>query len=200
MSIDIYKQTSMKEPKTIAIPDDFVVLFPKPSERIKSIIQKVPLTCKVLFLYKLHRGISEEWKTWAWEMMEKGMETPGIIQLAGEDLYMNPFEFASLVSKIIQELGIELTNDDVYYQYALVIGRQVLLGELTAEEGFKILTQAAIDTDYHDAFMHFYYLEDHANLLRDNLPGCLPNVSMQKDTIKEWMHIYFEKLIKRNED
>ena len=196
---NLFKKNNISAPPTV-VSDDLVVLYPKPNERTKSIIQRVPLTSKVLFLYKLQRGISKEWKSWAWEMMENGMETPGIIQLAGENLNMNPFEFASLVSNIINELEIEITNDDVYYQYALFIAHQVINSELTAEKGFEVLAQAATETDYHDAFVKFYYLEDDADLLRNNLPGCYGDGNMRKDNIEEWMHLYFEKLIKRNND
>ena len=71
---------------------------------------------------------------------------------------------------------------------------------MTAEKGFEVLAQAAIETDYHDAFVKFYYLEDDADLLRNNLPGCYGDGNMRKDNIEEWMHLYFEKLIKRNND
>ena len=70
-------------PKTM-VPDDRVALYPKSNERLKAIIQKVPLTSKVLFDYKQQKGISKDWKCWALEMLENGMETPGIVQLAGE--------------------------------------------------------------------------------------------------------------------
>lgn len=196
---NLFKRNNISASPTV-VSDDLVVSYPKPSEKIKSIIQRVPLTSNVLFLYKLQRGISKEWKSWAWEMMENGLDTPGIIQLAGENLNMNPFEFSSLVSNIINELGIDITNDDVYYQYALFIAHQVINNELTAEKGFEVLAQAAIETDYHDAFVKFYYLEDDADLLRNNLPGCYGDGNMRKDNIEEWMHLYFEKLIKRNND
>lgn len=194
---NLFKTNNISVPPTV-VSDDLVVLYPKPNERTKSIIQRVPLTSKVLFLYKLQRGISKEWKSWAWEMMENGLDTPGIIQLAGENLNMNPFEFSSLVSNIINELGIDITNDDVYYQYALFIAHQVINSELTAEKGFEVLAQAATETDYHDAFVKFYYLEEDADLLRNNLPGFYGDGNMRKDNIEEWMHLYFEKLIKRN--
>lgn len=184
--------------KTI-VSDDIVEIFPKPNEKISSLIQKIPLTSQILFLYKQEKGISEEWKSWAWEMMENGYDTPGIIQLAGEDLSMNPFEFSSLANIIFKELELDVTNDDAYYQYALGIARQVLKGEISSEKGFKILAQAAIDTNYHDAFMEFYYLEDNADLLRDHLPGCYGDGTMREDNIEEWMHLYFEKLIMFND-
>ena len=72
-------------------------------------------------------------------------------------------------------------------------------GEIDSEKGFKILTQVAIDTGYHDAFMDFYYLEDNAELLRDGFSACYGDGCMRKDNIEEWMYQYFEKLIKINE-
>ncbi len=185
-------------PKTM-VPDDRVALYPKSNERLKAIIQKVPLTSKVLFDYKIGMGLSKDWKWWALEMLEKGTETPGIIQLAGEDLNMNIFEFNSLVCTIFQELGIDLSNDDAYYQYALSIAHQVVKGEISSEKGFEILTSAAIDTGYHDAFMNFYYIKDDADLIRDGYSAFFCGGSMRKDNIEEWMFQYFEKLIKINE-
>ena len=195
---NIFKKHAESAPKEL-VADNMVAIYPKSSERIKAIIQKVPITSKVLFDYKLQRGISKDWKWWALEMMEKGMETPGIVQLAGENLNMNSFEFNSLICKIFQELGIDLSNDDAYYQYALGIAHQVVNGEISSENGFKILTQAAIDTNYHEAFTDFYYLEDGAELLRDGFYACYGDGSMRKDNIEEWMYQYFEKLIKINE-
>ena len=157
------------------VPDDRVALYPKSNERLKAIIQKVPLTSKVLFDYKLQRGISKDWKWWALEMLEKGTETPGIVQ------------------------GIDLSNDDAYYQYALSIAHQVVKGEISSEKGFEILTSAAIDTGYHDAFMNFYYIKDDADLIRDGYSAFFCDGSMRKDNIEEWMFQYFEKLIKINE-
>ena len=195
---NIFKKHAESAPKEL-VADNMVALYPKSSERIKAIIQKVPITSKVLFDYKLQRGISKDWKWWALEMMEKGMETPAIVQLAGENLNMNSFEFNSLICKIFQELGIDLSNDDAYYQYALGIAHQVVNGEISSEKGFKILTQAAIDTNYHEAFKDFFYLEDGAELLRDGFYASYGDGRMQKDNIEEWMYQYFEKLIKINE-
>ena len=185
-------------PKTM-VPDDRVALYPKSNERLKAIIQKVPLTSKVLFDYKIGMGMSKDWKWWALEMMEKGMETPGIVQFAGEDLNMNFLEFNSLVCNIVQELGIDLSNDDVYYQYALSIAHQVVNGEISSEKGFEILSSVACHTGYNDAFMNFYYINDDADLIRDGYSAFYGDGSMRKDNIEEWMYQYFEKLIKINE-
>ena len=195
---NLLKKHAESAPKEL-VADRMVALYPKSNERIKSLMQKVPLTSKVLFDYKQQKGISKDWKCWAWEMLENGMETPGIVQLAGEDLNMNIFEFNSLVCTIFQELGIDLSNDDAYYQYALGIAHQVVNGEISSEKGFKILTSTAIDTGYHDAFMNFYYLEDVAELIRDGIYESNNDGSMRKENIEEWMYQYFEKLIKINE-
>ena len=192
-------QRPMDSISKVIVADELVPLFPQTNEKLKSIIQKIPLTSKVLFYYKKGDGMSKDWKWWALEMMEKGMETPGIVQLAGEDLNLNFLEFNSLVCNIFQELGIDLSNDDAYYQYALGIAHQVVNGELTSEKGFEILTETAINTDYHDAFMSFYHLEDDAELLRDGFCIGKGDGYMQKSNIEEWMYQYFEKLIKFNE-
>ena len=189
----------MDSKSKVMVADELVPLFPKTNEKLKSIIQKIPLTSKVLFHYKKGEGISKDWKWWALEMMEKGMETPGIVQLAGEDLNLNFLDFSSLVLNIFKELEIDLADDDVYYQYALSIAHQVVNGELTSEKGLEILTEAAIKTDYHDAFMSFYHLEDEAELLRDGFCLGKGDGYMQQNNIGEWMYQYFEKLIKFND-
>lgn len=189
----------MDSTSKVIVADELVPLFPQTNEKLKSIIQKIPLTSKVLFHYKKGDGMSKDWKWWALEMMEKGMETPGIVQLAGEDLNLNFLEFSSLVLNIFKELEIDLVDDDVYYQYAIYIAHQVVNGELASEKGLEILTEAAFNTDYHDAFMSFYHLEDDAELLRDGFSVYKGDGYMQKSNIGEWMYQYFEKLIKFNE-
>ena len=62
------------------VEDYSIDIFPQPNDRLKSIIQAVPITRLVLFQYKRLKGMTKEWKSWAWEMMEKGFQTPGIIQ------------------------------------------------------------------------------------------------------------------------
>ena len=147
----------------------------------------------------MQRGINKEWKSWACEMMEAGFSQPSIVQLAGEDLTMNPFEFSALVESIFKELAVESPPLIAYSQYALGIAHKVMDGEMTAERGFAILSDAAIDTDYHEALIEFYYLEDNANLLRDHYEGCYGDGNMREDNIEEWMALYFKKLIEFNE-
>lgn len=172
--------------------------IPQPNDRLKSIIQAVPTTCLVLFQYKQQKGMTEEWKTWAWEMLDKGFYSDALTQLAGEDLNLNPFEFSSLVDSILKDLELDLTDDNVYYQYVLYIAHQVLKGDLSSEEGFKTLCQAAIDTNYHPTFMDFYYLEDNADLMRHHHLTVI-DTDMRPYNISEWMFSYFKELVKEYE-
>ena len=181
------------------VVDDEIKIFPQSNDRLKSIIQAVPITRLVLFQYKRLKGMTKEWKSWAWEMMEKGFQTPGIIQLAGEDVNLNQFEHASLIESILKELELEVTTDEVYQQYVLYIAHQVLDNMISAEEGLEILTQEAIDTDYHDAFMDVYYLDDEIDLERNYYCNNDKDGNLYEDNIEEWMHLYFEKTIKFNE-
>jgi hypothetical protein len=96
-------------------------------------------------------------------MMENGFGTPGIVQLAGEDLNMNPFQFTNLAESIFQELDIDIPDEIAYNAYAVCIANEVLRGERTARNGFELLSQAEIDTDYSDAFRAFYIWLDHAD-------------------------------------
>ena len=181
------------------VEDYSIDIFPQPNDRLKSIIQAVPITRLVLFQYKRLKGMTKEWKSWAWEMMEKGFQTPGIIQLAGEDVNLNQFELASLIESILKELELEVTTDEVYQQYVLYIAHQVLDNMISAEEGLKILTQEAIDTDYHDAFMDVYYLDDEIHLERNYYCKNDKDGIINEDNVEDWLHLYFERIIKLNE-
>ncbi len=195
-----HRNREAESPKETVVSDDIVPRFPKPSDRLASVIREVPSICEVLYLYKQRSGISKEWIWWALDMVEKGLQTPGILQLAGEDLTMNPFEFLSLAETIFQELELDVNNDDAYYQYALWVAHQALDGVITAEEGFKKLYYVALDTRYNKAFMEFYYRDEDAYRLRNYIPSlCSSDDTMREDNIEEWMHLFFEKLIKFNE-
>ena len=52
------------------------------------------------------RNINKEWKSWAYEMMEVGYSYPSIVQLAGEELTINPFEFHALVDSIFEWMAL----------------------------------------------------------------------------------------------
>ena len=187
------------EPKETVVDDNIVLRYPKSSAQLQAIIDRVPSTRVVLYYRAMQRGINKEWKSWACEMMEAGFSKPSIVQLAGEDLTMNPFEFSALVESIFKELAVDCPPIIAYSQYALGIAHKVQEGEITAERGFAILSDAAIDTDYHDALSEFYFLEENAQLLRDHLEGCYGDGNMREDNIEEWMALYFKKLIEANE-
>ena len=92
------------------VPDEYIKHYPEPSEKVQELLKRVPGTGKMLYQYIRHASISKEWKYWAVELLEKGIETPGIIQLAGEDLEMFPTEFAELLDTIFMELDIEINR------------------------------------------------------------------------------------------
>lgn len=180
------------------VSDEIIVHFPKPSPDVQKLIDKVPNTRLVLYYREMHCGINKEWKAWAFDMMEAGYLQPSIVQLAGEDLTINPFEFNDLVESIFKELKIQSSQDVGKYQYSLWVAHQVVEGKMSAEKGFAILSQAAIDTNYHDAFIHYYYLEENADLLRIHQQGCYGDGNMREDNIEEWMTLYFKKTIIAN--
>jgi hypothetical protein len=155
-----------EEEKKVDI-DVYYPTFMIPDQTLKSIIRSVPSTRVILYDYIKDHPISREWKEWAFNMMETGYNTDGIVQLAGEDLSMNPFEFKELASRIFNELGICVSPQLAYEQYILWIANQVDHGELSAKEGFQILYEAAVDSEYDDAFMAFYQLNDAFGILVD---------------------------------
>ena len=79
------RHKKVTQAKTV-VPDELVKHYPAPPEKLQSIIQRVPNTGQVLYQYIQRFAISKVTKYWAVDMMEQGLETPGIIQLAGEDL------------------------------------------------------------------------------------------------------------------
>ena len=122
--------------KKTVVPDDLVKHYPDPPEKLQTILQRVPNTGRVLYQYIRKSSISKEAKYWAIDMMEEGLETPGIVQLAGEDLNMNSFAYSDLLDTIFKELAIEVQPETAYCAYAVDIASEVLRGERTARSGF----------------------------------------------------------------
>jgi len=186
--------------KETVVNDEMIEHYPKPDSEIQSLINRVPSTRLVLFYRETNSGINKEWKSWACEMMEAGFSLPSIIQLAGDDMTINPFEFTSHIDTIFKDLGIDCPPEIAYSQYALGIAHQVVNGDITAEQGLSILCHAAIDTVYDDIFWDFYYLEDEADRLREHIDGPESHAYgyMREDNIEEWLTLYFKKLIAAN--
>ena len=193
-----YKAESIT--KETAVNDEMIERFPKPDSELQSLINRVPSTRLILFYRETNSGINKEWKSWACEMMEAGFSQPSIIQLAGEDMTVNPFEFRSLIDTIFKDLDIDCPSEIAYSQYALWIAHQVVNGDITAERGLSILCRAAIDTDYNDILLDFYYLEDEADRKRNHIDGpeSYAYGYMREDNIEEWLTLYFKKLIAAN--
>ena len=178
------------------VPDDLVVRYPDPPEKLQAILQRVPNTGIVLYQYKRGIGMSKEWRYWAMDMMENGFDTPGIVQLAGEDLNVSFSQFSQLLDTIFRELGIDLPDEIVYGAYAFCIADEVLRGERTARNGFELLSQAEIDTNYSRSFAFFYVFLDFADEI---IAGYIDGGVVRKDNMEEWMHLYFEKFVQANE-
>ena len=106
-------------PQETVVPDELVKHYPDPPEKLQTILQRVPNTGIVLYQYIKRFNISKESKYWAMDMMQKWLETPGIVQLAGEDLNMNPFAYSELLDTIFLELGIEVQPETAYCAYAV---------------------------------------------------------------------------------
>ncbi len=181
--------------KKTVVPDDLVMHYPDPPEKLQTILQRVPNTGRVLYEYIRKSSISKEAKYWAIDMMEEGLETPGIVQLAGEDLNMNSFAYSDLLDTIFKELAIEVQPETAYCAYAVDIASEVLRGERTARSGFELLSRAATDTDNNKVFWVFYiWLENADCTVYYDVGG-----GLRMDNIEEWMHQFFEKLVKANE-
>ena len=178
------------------VPDEYIKKYPEPSEKVQELLQRVPSTGKMLYQYIRHTSISKEWKYWAFELLEKGIETPGIIQLAGEELDMFPTEFTELLDTIFKELDIEINQETAYCSYVLGIAEEVIRGERTARSGFEILSRAAIDTDYQEPFYDFYCWLD---CIDEVAYYTVKGSGLRADNVNEWTHQFFEKLLKANE-
>ena len=182
-------------PEETVVPDEYIKKYPEPSEKVQELLQRVPRTGKMLYQYIRHTSISKEWKYWAFELLEKGIETPGIIQLAGEDLDMFPTEFAELLETLFKELDVEISQEIAYCSYVMSIAEEVIRGERTAKSGFKVLSKAASDTDFQGPFYNFFIWEDCTDEV-DFLT--IKGSGLRKDNVEEWMHQFFEKLVKAN--
>lgn len=182
-------------PEETMVPDDLIPHYLEPSEKLQTILQRVPGTGKMFYKYIRQHGISKEWKYWAVDMMENGLETPGIVQLAGEDLNMNPFAFANLLDTVFQELDIQVSPEIAYSSYVMSIAGEVLHGERTARSGFEVLSRAAIENDYHKILYVFYLWLDNADEVAFYT---VKGSGLRVDNVDKWMHQFFEKLVKAN--
>ena len=187
---------SKATPEETVVPDEYIKKYPEPSERLQGLLLKAPSTGKMLYQYLQHRDISMDWKYWATDLLENGIETPGIIQLAGEDLDMFPTAFTELLDTIFKELDIEINQETAYCSYVINIAEEVLRGERTARSGFDVLSIAAIETNYTQPFWDFYYWSNNADEI---VYYTVKGSGLRMDNVEEWMHQFFEKLIKANE-
>lgn len=177
------------------VPDELIKQYPQPSEQLQRILQALPETGILLYLYTKHCNISKEWKFWAMDLMENGLQTPGVIQLAGEDLDKDYEAFTNLLESIFRELGVDVNHEVFYCAYVLSIAQDVLRGERTAYDGFEVLSRAAIETNYAQPFRDFYDWEIKADEIVYRSEN---GSSLRIDNVEEWMHQYFEKLVKAN--
>ena len=53
----ILKKGNKDSHQNTIVSNDIIGLFPKPNEKILSLIQKIPLTSQILFLYKQEKDI-----------------------------------------------------------------------------------------------------------------------------------------------
>ena len=183
-------------PQETVVSDELVKHYQDPPEKVQLILQKVPNTGHVLYHHHLRRfNFSKEAKYWAIDMMAAGLETPGIVQLAGADMDMNSFECSDLLDSIFRELEIEVQPETAYCAYAVGIANEVLRGERTARSGFELLSRAAIDTGYEQPFYDFYIWLDHAD---EVVFYTVEGSGLGVDNVEEWMHQYFEKFVQTN--
>ena len=186
---------SKATPEETVVPDEYIKKYPEPSERLQGLLLKAPSTGKMLYQYLQHKDISMDWKYWATDLLENGIETPGIIQLAGEDLDMFPTQFTELLDTIFKELDIEINQETAYCSYVMNIAEEVLRGERTARSGFEILDRAAIETDFTQPFLDF---SDWSIQADDAVYFAIKGSGLRWDNVEEWMHQFFEKLVKAN--
>ena len=183
-------------PQETVVPDELVKHYPDPPEKLQAILQRVPNTGRLLYHQCLKRfSFSKEAKYWAMDMMEEGLETPEIIQLAGEDLDMNSFDCSNLIDTIFRELEIEVLPETAYCAYAVGVANEVLRGERTPRSGFELLSRAAIDTDFNKVFWDFYIWLDNADGV-----AYLPtkDSGLRMDNVDEWMYRYLEDFVQAN--
>ena len=186
---------SKATPQETVVPDEYIKQYPEPQEVLQKILDIVPGTGYLLYQYTKHSNISKEWKFWAMDLMENGLGTPSVIQLAGEDLDMDYWSFSNLLETVFQELGIEVNQEVFHCAYVLNIAQEVLQGGRTARSGFELLSQATIDTGYKEPFYDFFCWLDNVDELEYYT---IKGSGLHKGNEEEWMKQFFEKLVKVN--
>ena len=80
--------------------------------------------------------------------------------------------------------------DRFNFKYVRIQGKELAKNTMYAKGVFSMCWQL-IQQDV--------MIEEDADLLRSHLPALYGNGSMHEDNMEEWMHLYFEKLVKLNE-
>jgi hypothetical protein len=178
-----------------ATPDEYVCHYQEPPEKLQAILQQVPGTGDLLYQYTERDNITKSAKYWALEMLERGFETPGIIQLAGEDLDMDPMAYSELLDTIFRELDFEVRPEVACCAYAASIAEEVIQGQRTAREGFELLYAAMIHSNYDAVFLDFFYAKDYAE---EVVPWPGEGRPPQPELVDEWLYRYFEAFLAAN--
>ena len=182
-------------PERTMVPDEIIRHYPEPQKNLESIIQLAPSTCGVLYQHIWHSHVPKDWKFRAMDLMENGFESYGVVQMAGMDLNPDDAGLNYLVETVLIELGIPIDRDVFNSAYIMSVARDVLLGNRTAKNGFDLLSDTAIKTNYCQTFMDFYYWLDSAEETRYST---YEDHGLRFDNTEERMHQYFEKLVKAN--
>lgn len=124
-------------------------------------MKNVATTAEVLIYKLLKRHNEEAWVHWAYEMLLAGYETENLVVLAGMRGRLEYFEMWTLTDKVLEELGIDYSdNDKVVNGYISYMAQSVLFGEEKPSVALDILKNLYYDLDHEillSDFRELYY-------------------------------------------
>ena len=116
-------------------------------------------TFKILMEKSFNSDIDETWINWAMEMMEVGFENENLFILAGISKPYNQFELQDLTTKILTELNLEFTNQNlVIKNYVYYLISNSIYKTETYLETLLELKNICIELNLEHNYMNFYLL------------------------------------------
>jgi hypothetical protein len=137
---------------------------------------------KAIFGKRALRQLSaEDYVDWAVEMLVLEQDSFHLRILAGFNRRGSVFEAEDYLLRSIEELNIiEPEQEEAVRTYGCEIAQQIIDGQLTAQEGVKLLYRLCRDMDYSHEFIIWLELDDALDsLLAGEYPYSYPSANLK---------------------
>jgi hypothetical protein len=109
----------------------------------------------------LQSAFAEDYIDWAGELLVQDYDSPSLRILAGLHRRSGVFEVEAYFLRALKELNIsEPESKAAVRAYACEIAHQIIIGQLTSQEGVRTLYRICRDTEFDHAYLIWYKLDD----------------------------------------